>query len=217
MWGSVAAVAAVVAVAVYFFLEPSAPPVPYVTQLQKGEYRTVPNACRVIGPSALSQYLTASPTKSVQIFAAAAKSECTFEVDSRQTFRELDVTMQAYSPSLLAPGDGSATNYARYTFAQTKQLLVTPIKNSAQPSATISKLNGLGSEAVSAVQLYRQRAKTDLVTVLVRVHNVLITVKLWASVGHGFAAVSIPNLQLYAENAARTSTTSVSSQQAVGA
>ena len=216
-WGSVAAVAAVVAVAVYYLVEPSAPPRQYVTALQKGEFRDVPNACRVIAPSTLKQYLSGTPSKSVATFASATKSECTFAVDARPTFRELDIIMQAYTPSLIAPGNGSATSYARYTFAQTRQLLATPIKNTAEPPATITPLSALGSQAVTAVQLYRQRSKTDLVTVLVRVHNVLITVKLWASVGRGFAPVSIPQLRQYAENAAHTSTAAVSSQPAVGA
>lgn len=216
-WGSVAAVAAIVAVAVYFLVEPSAPPRQYITTLQKGEFRGVPNACRVIAPASLRQFLNGTPSKSVQTFAAATKSECTFEVDSKPTFRELDIIMQAYTPSLIAPGNGSATSYARYTFAQTRQLLATPPKNTAEPPATMAPLSALGSQAVTAVQLYRQRSKTDLVTVLVRVHNVLITVKLWASVGRGFAPVSIPQLREYAVNAAQTSTAAVSSQPAVGA
>lgn len=216
-WGSVAAVAAVVAVAVYYLVEPSAPPRPYITTLQKGEFRGVPNACQVIPSPTLRQYLNGVPSKMVQTFASATKSECTNQVDSKPTFRELDITMQAYTPSLIAPGNGSATSYARYTFAQTKQLLATPPKNTPEPPATITPLSGLGSQAVTAVQLYRQRSKTDLVTVLVRVHNVLITVKLWASVGHGFTPVSIPQLQQYAEAAAHTSTAAVSTQPAVGA
>jgi hypothetical protein len=213
----VAAVAAVIAVAVYYLLEPSAPPQRYVATLQKGEFRSVPNACRVISPSALKEYLTGTPSKSVQMFAAATKSECTFQVAAKQTFRDLDITNQAYTPSLIAPGDGSATSYARYTFAQTEQVLAAPPKGSAQPRATIAPLSGLGSEALTAVQLYRQRSQTDLVIVLVRVHNVVITVKLWASVGHGFAPVSIPQLRFYAEAAARTLVAAVSSEPAVGA
>lgn len=213
-WGSVAVVAAVIAVAVYYLTEPSTPTHPYVTTLQKGEFRTVPNACRLIAPSALSQYLNGRPSKSVQTFAAAAKSECTFQVDAK-TFRELDITMQAYTPSLIAPGNGSATSYARYTFAQTRQVLATPPKGAAQPPASIKPLSGPGSQAFAAVQLYRQRSKTDLVIVLVQLHNVLITVKLWASVGGSFGSVSIPQLQGYAEAAARTTATAVSSQPPV--
>ena len=216
-WGSVAAVAAVIAIAIYYLLEPSAAPRPYVTSLLKGEFSSVPNACRVISAPALKEYLTGSPSKAVQMFGAATKSECTFSVDGKQTFRELDITNQAYTPSLIAPGDGSATSYARYTFNQTELVLATPPKNSAQPRATIAPLSGLGSQALAAVQLYRQRSKTDLVIVLVRVHNVVITVKLWASVGHGFAPVSIPQLRFYAVAAARTSVAAVSRESAAGA
>lgn len=208
-WGSVAAVAAVIAVAGYYLAEPNAPASPYVTTFQKGEFRGVPNACRIIAPSVLATYLNGRPSKGVQTFPAAMKSECTFAVDAKPTFRELDITVQAYPPSLIAPGDGSATSYARYTFAETRLVLATPGKNTAQPPATITPLSGLGSEALTAVQFYRQRSKTDLVTVLVRVHNVLITVKLWASVSRGFAPVAITQLRTYAVQAARTSVTAV--------
>lgn len=214
-WGSVVAVAAVIAAVVYFVAQPSAPPRPYVTTLLKGEFRAVPDACGVIVPSALSQYLNGRPAKPVQTFGAATNSECTFQVDARPTFRTLDIRMEAYTPSLIAPGDGSATSYARYTFGQTRQLLAAPSKGTPEPPATITPVSGLGSQALSAVQLYHQRSKIDLVTVLVREHNVLITVKLWASVGSGFAPVSVPTLQAYAMDAARTSAAAVSKQPAV--
>jgi hypothetical protein len=212
----VAAVAAIVAVAVYYLTQPNAPTRSYVTSLQKGEFRGVPNACKVIGPSALTTYLAGRPSKSVQTFGAAAKSECTFQFDAKPTFRELDVTMQAYTPSLIAPGNGSATSYAMYTFAQTKLVLAAPPKHTPEPPATITPVSGLGSEALSAVQLYRQGSRTDRVIVLIRVHNVLITVSLWASVGGGFGPVSIPQLQSYALAAARTTVAAVSGEPAVG-
>lgn len=216
-WGSAAAVAAVVAVAVYFLVEPSAAPTPYITTLQKGEFRDVPNACRVLTPSTLSADLNGRPSKSVQTFATATKSDCTFQVDVKPNFRVLDISMQAYTPSLIAPGNGSATSYARYTFARTRQLLATPPKHTPEPPATITPIPGLGGQAVSAVQVYRQRSKTDLVTVLVRVHNVLITVKLWANTGGGFGPVSVPQLQTDAMAAARTSVQAVSREPAAGA
>src|SRR6185437_4134484 len=127
-WGSAAAVAAIVAVAVYYLVEPSAPTLPYITTWQKGEFRDVPNACRVLAPSTLSGDLGGHPSKSVQTFAAATKSECTFQIDAKPTFRVLDISMQAYTPSLIAPGNGSATSYARYTFAETRQELAKPSK-----------------------------------------------------------------------------------------
>jgi hypothetical protein len=216
-WGSAAAITAVVAVATYYFFAPSTPPSQYVTALQKGEFRGVPNACRVIAPGTLRTYLNGAPSKSVQTFGAATKSECTFQVDVKPTFRELDIVMEAYPPSLIAPGSGSATSYAQYTFAQDRRVLATPPKGIAQPRATITPISGLGSQAITAVQLFRQRLKEDRVTVLVRVHNVVITVYLWASVSHGFTSVSIPQLQNYAQAAARTSAAAVSRQSAVGA
>ena len=214
-WGSVVAVAAVVAVAVYFLTQPNAPARAYVTTLQKGEFRAVPNACRVIAPGSLSSYLNGKPSKTFQTFATSTKSECTFQLDAKPTFRELDVIVTAYTPSLIAPGNGSATSYARYTFSTTRQVLATPPKGTAEPAARISPISGLGSQALSAVQFYRQTSKTDRVVVLVRVHNVLITINLWASVGGGFGPVSIPQLQSDAEAAARTTVAAVSSQPAV--
>lgn len=216
-WGSAAAIAAIVAVAVYYLAEPSAPARAYITTLQKGEFRDVPNACRVVAPSSLSTYLNGRPSKSVQTFASTTKSECTFQVDVKPTFRVLDISLQAYTPSLIAPGDGGATSYARYTFAQARQLLATPPKGTPEPPARITPLSGLGGQAVSAVQIYRQHSKTDLVTVLVRLHNALITVKLWANTGGGFGPVSIPQLQADAMAAARTSVRAISKEPTVGA
>jgi hypothetical protein len=204
-------------VAIYFFVEPSAAPRQYVTSLQKGEFSAVPNACRVIAPSTLKQYLAGTPAKAVQMFAATTKSQCMFQVDSKPIFRQLDITYEAYTPSLIAPGNGSATSYARYTFALTRELMLRPPKGTQEPPATLTQPPGLGSQAVTGVELYRQRLKTDLVTVLVRVRNVLITVKLWASVGPGFVSVSIPQLQEYAQAAASTSVAAVSREPAVGA
>jgi hypothetical protein len=214
-WGSAAVVAVIVAVTVYYLVQPSAPARPYVTTLLKGEFRDVPNACRVIAPASLSTYLNGHPAKAVQTFATATKSECTNTVDTKATFRELDTTIQAYQPSLIAPGDGSATSYARYTFSQTRQLLAAPPKNMPEPPATISNVSSLGAEAIAAVQYFRESSRTDLVTVLVRVHNVLITIKLWASTNPGFGRVSIPQVKAYAMAAARTTVAAVSRQPAV--
>lgn len=216
-WGSVLVVAGLVAVAVYYLNQPGTAPRSYVTTLQKGEFSSVPDACKVVAPASLSTYLNGTASTSVQTSNAAVKSACTFTVDHRPTFRVLDISVEAYTPSLIAPGDGSATSYAKYIFGQTKQVYAKPPKQSQQPAAVISPLGGLGSQAFSAVQVYRINSKTDRVTVLARVHNVVVTVSLWANAGSGFGPVSISQLQAAALGAARTTVAAVSAQHAVGA
>jgi hypothetical protein len=216
-WGSVLVVAGLVAVAIYYLNQPAAAPRSYVTTLQKGEFSSVPDACKVIAPASLGTFLNGTPSAGVQTSSAATKSACTFTVDHRPTFRVLDITVQAYTPSLIAPGNGSATSYAVYTFSQTKLVYAKPPKHSQQPAATISPISGLGNQAISAVQVYRIGSKTDRVTVLARVHNVVVTISLWANAGHGFGPVSIAQLQTDALGAARTTVAAVNAEHAVGA
>lgn len=215
LWGSVGIVVVIIAGFVYYLAQPSPQPKPYVTQLLKGEYRQVPNACRVVSRSALSQYLGGTPSKGVQTFSDAAKSECTYQVDAKPTFRVLDITVQAYTPSLIAPGNGSATSYAIYTFDETKQVLARPPKHAAEPPARITTLSGLGQDALSAVQVYRIRGTNDRVTVLVRYRNVLITAIMWATVSGGFGPVSITQLGTNAQAAASAVLATVKTEPAV--
>ncbi len=214
-WGSVGVVAVLVAGIGYYFAQPSPLPKPYVTAFQQGEFRQVPNACRVVSKSALNTYLGGPPSKSVQSISDAAKSQCTYQVDAKPTFRELDITVSAYAPSLIAPGNGSATSYARYTFSQTRQVLAKPPRHTPQPAASITPIAGLGSEALSAVQIYHLGTVNDRVTVLVRYHNVLITASLWATVGGGFGPVSLTQLQSAAQSAARDILAMVKAEPAV--
>ena len=202
LWGSVGVVVVIIAGFVYYLAQPTPQPKPYVTALLKGEYRQVPNACGVLSKAALSQYLGGTPSKGVQANSDAAKSECTYTVDVKPIFRVLDLTIQAYTPSLIAPGNGSATSYAIYTFTETRQVFAQPPKHAAEPPAKITPINGLGQAALSAVQIYRIRGTNDRVTVLVRYHNVLITASVWATVSGGFGPVSITVLGADAQAAA---------------
>lgn len=215
LWGSVGVVVVIIAGFVYYLAEPAAQPKPYVTVLLKGEYRQVPNACRVVPSSALSQDLGGTPSKGVQTFSDLAKSECTYTFDVKPTFRVLDISVQAYTPSLIAPGNGSATSYAIYAFAQTKQVDAKPPSHSAEPPATIASISGLGQEAFSAVQVYRIGGTNDRVTVLVRYHNVLITTSMWATVSKGFGPVSMTQLGADAQAAARAVLAAVKTEPAV--
>jgi hypothetical protein len=215
LWGSVGVVVVIIAGFVYYLAQPTPQPKPYVTELLKGEYRQVPNACRVVSTSALSQYLGGTPSKGVQTQSGAANSECTYQLDRKPTFRVLNITVQACQPSLIAPGNGSATSYAMYTFARTKQALTRPPKHANEPPAKISTISGLGQDALSAVQVYRVGGINDRVTVLVRFHNVLITAVIWATVSGGFGPVSMTQLGVDAQAAARAVLATVMTEPAV--
>lgn len=202
-WGSAAVVALVIAAVVIILVQPKAVKPLFVDHLQKGEFTQAPDACKVLPASLLGQYLNGKPSKSVQTAGGASKSECSFSVDSKPNFRVLDITVQAYTPNLIAPGNGSATSYAVYTYGQARQLLVKPPRHAPEPPATILPIPGLGSKSLKALQVYRSGSLTDRATVLVQYRNAMITVSLWATASGGFGPVSTSELQADAVGAAR--------------
>jgi len=206
-WGGVAAGIVVIAGIILYLTQPAAVRSPFVTTLQKGEFRTVPNACRVVSAATLSQSLAGTP-KSFQPYNFATQSECTFTVDAKPTFRVMNATLQAYLPAAyIASGNGSATATAAYTYYQQRQQFIKPPKHAAQPPATVTPIAGLGQQALSAVQVFRvgtgTPTVTDRVTVLVRYRNVLITASVEAQVSGGFGPASISDLQAGALATAR--------------
>jgi len=215
--GTVVLVVAVIAGAVYYLGRPAPRPgSDIVTTLQGGEYRTVPNACRVLPAAAISQYLSGT-AKSIQPYDQLDQSQCTYTVDVKPTFRLLNLTVQAYQPYPgLIPGNGSATANAIYNFAQQQQQLAKPPKHTPQPPATIVSVSGLGNEALSAVQIFQTGSVTDRVTVLVRYRNVLITAYLEGQVSGGFGPVPISSLQAGALGAARAMLAKVKAVPAAG-
>jgi hypothetical protein len=87
--------------------------------------------------------------------------------------------MSAYAPNGLASGNGSATRAATDAYVQALRELQTPPKHSPSSRATIQVLSGFGSQAYSALQVFHVGgAVTDVATVMVRYHNVIVTVKL---------------------------------------
>jgi hypothetical protein len=202
-WGSAAIVIVVLVGLGIYLASPTPKPQKFVTTLQKGEFKIVPNTCKAISALSLSQFLAGKPSKSVQTANSATNSECTYQVDAKPIFRVLDVNVQASTPNLIAPGNGSATSNAVYSFAQDRQALAKPSKHTAQPPATIRSVPGLGSRAFSAAQIYHQGGVIDRVTVELQYRNVVITVKLWANDSDGFGPVTTGQLQLDAETAAR--------------
>ena len=177
----------------------SAPPVsnPVVTTFQQGEFRSVPNACTVISPALLSQYLPGQVSRVSQALGSAAQSQCTWTLDHRPDFRVLTVSGQAYAPSLLASGDGSATFNAIDAYVQTLQGLQDPPKSSKAPRAQLGTAVGLGRDAFTALQVFRVAGvTTDEVTVVARDRNVLVDVVMQGDEhGGGFGPVPVATLR----------------------
>lgn len=208
-WGGAAIVIVLIVGAIIIVNQPAPVRSPFVTTLQKGEIRTVPDACHAIGAATLRQYLPGT-LKSFQPFNDPEQSQCSYDVDARPVFRVLNATMQAYQPAgYIAVGNGSATANATYTYGQQRQELIKPAKNTPQPPAAITSVAGLGEQAFSAVQIFHVGTVTDRVTVLVRYRNVLITASLEAQVSAGFGPASISELTAGALAVARQLLTAV--------
>jgi hypothetical protein len=209
IWGAaVAAVLLIAAVAGYQLLHRSTPKPAagsLVTTFLPGEFQSVPIACTAVTPATLQAYLP-GPRRTVapRSLDGSAQSLCDWTLDARPLYRVLEVTLQAYSPSGLASGNGSATFAARDAYAQAGQQLTHPVKASHLPPALLTQIPGLGSAAFAAVQLPRP-GPTNLVTVVVRDRNVLITVVSEGPAGRrgGYSPASAPQLQAAAAAAAR--------------
>jgi hypothetical protein len=202
--GSTAIVAVVVAAGVWLlFFRPSHPqtaPPAFVQTFQPGEMRTVPDACQVVTSSVLGQFLPGHPSR---VHSASlngqTSSQCTWTLDAKPVYRVLEVTDEAFSPSGLNTGNGSATNGAIDAFNDAEQLLAHPAKATHLPAATVSNQSGLGDTAFSAVQVIRRAGTVnDLVTLVIRDRNVLITVAFQGeqrAAGGGYGPVSLGTLQ----------------------
>ncbi len=197
LWGSVLAVAVLVGAGVWFLVsgggKPAAAPDPVVTTFLPGEFRTVPNACTAVTASTLNQYLpgkrvVASPNS----LDGGEASLCSWTLDHRPLYRLLNVQVQAYTPNGLASGTGSATFAAIDGYSAALQQKTSPPKATHLPKATITTISGLGTKAFSALQVTRSPGiKTDLMTVVVRDRNVVLTAVLQGNSGRGgYGAVS---------------------------
>jgi hypothetical protein len=159
-----------------------APVVPggLITTFQPGELQTVPDACGTVPGATVQQYLPGKAKQASPLpIDGSAESACDWTIDQAPVYRLLELNLLAYAPSGLASGDGSATYAAIDAYAQTLQGLQDPPRNSAGPRAAITALNGLGNEAFGATQVFRRGgAVTDVATVVVRYHNVIVTATL---------------------------------------
>ena len=210
LWGGVLGVAVLVGAGVWFLVsggsKPASVPDPLVTTFQAGEFRTVPNACTAVTASTLGQYLpgkriVASPNS----LDGGEASLCSWTLDHRPLYRLLNVQVQAYTPNGLASGDGSATFAAIDGYASALQQKTSPPKATHLPKATIAPIAGVGTKAFSALQVTRAGGiKTDLMTVVVRDRNVVVTAVLQGNSGQGgYGTVAPDQLRAGAIAAAR--------------
>ena len=166
----------------------------------------MPDACKVVSSSALHQIMNGTP-RTIQPQQGQAQSECTLTVDASPVFRVMNVHLQALRASLVPVGNGSATANAKYTFGLRRAQLLKPPKQTAQPPATVTPVAGLGQQAISAVQIFRDQSSTEKVTVQLRYKNALITVSLQGQSGHGFGPVAVGELRSGALRVARAALT----------
>ena len=201
-----AIVMCVIAAGIVVFVTHHTPPKQsYVTSLQKGEYKAAPDACSSITAATLSQYLPGPGLTKSDEQSGSAESQCSFTIDHKPDLLVLEVTSAQYQPLAAASGNGSASQNAQDNFAQAQQGLAHPVRHSPLSRAAITTLAGLGQQAIAAVQTeHAGGIVTDLVTVLVRERNVLVTVSMSGQEsGHGFGPVAVTTLQAGATAAAR--------------
>lgn len=153
----------------------------FVTSFLPGELQSVPNPCTTVPSATLNQYLPGKTKEAAPPLNSGTNTECTWTLDSPPTYRVLQVQLQAYSPSGLATGDGSATFAAEDAYESLENGFVKPGPKSGQPPATVTDLTGMpgGTEtsAFQATEVFnRGGVTTDVANVLVRYRNVIITV-----------------------------------------
>jgi hypothetical protein len=204
-WCAVAVVVCVIgAVSALLATRSSPKPQLYVTSLQPGEFKSVPNACGSVSAAVLDQYVPGSGRTTTNQFSGTTQSECSFTVDARPVFRLLEVATVAYQPFAAASGNGSASANARDNLALARVTLTDPGKKSPLSPALITPVTGLGQQAFAGSQ--RETVGdivSNVVTVVVLDRNVLITVELSAQQSSGFASTPIATLQAGATAAAR--------------
>jgi hypothetical protein len=153
----------------------------FVTSFLPGELQQVPDPCTAVPAATLTQYLPGKLNEAAPPLNSGASTECTWTLDHAPTYRVLEVQLQAYSPSGLASGNGSATFAAEDAYQSFENGFTSPGPKSGQPKATVTDLSGLpgGSEtsAFQATQVFdRGGATTDVASVFVRYRNVIVTV-----------------------------------------
>jgi hypothetical protein len=209
LWWCGTAIAACVLAGVIVTLsagKQQAPQVSWVTTLQPGEFKTVPDTCTAISPGVLDEYLPSAGRKQLQPSNTSTDSECAFTVDHAPVFLVLEVTAQAYEPFAGASGNGSASAYAADNFALDRQGLAVPAKKSPLPPAQVTALPQAGQQAFTAIQREHVAGMvTYVATVDILERNVVVSVSLSGQdAGHGYGPVSMTTLQAGAQAVARS-------------
>ena len=211
-----AVVALVIAVAVYLMSGgPGAANLgfgSFVTNFLPGELQQVPDPCTTVPGATLNQYLPGTRKEAAPPLNSGANTQCTWTLDNAPTYRVLEVQLQAYSPSGLASGNGSATFAAEDAYQSFENGYSSPGPKSGQPKATVADLSGMpgGSQtsAFQATQVFnRGGAVTDVANVYVRYRNVIITVVVdgldQSSAGKRYGPVSMSDLTAAANTVAK--------------
>jgi hypothetical protein len=206
------AIAAIVALVVSFTAG-TAPKVGFgslVTTFLPGEIQKVPDACKAVSATTLGQYLPGGqPAVAFPPLNGGTDSQCTWTLDKVPTYRVIEVDIDAFSPSGLASGNGSATFAASDSYAADLQTMQKPPANSGQPAANTTDIPGLGSAAFSATQVFDRNGTISYkATVFARYHNVIVTAVVnglnQATTSKGtYGPVSMDTLQAAALQAAR--------------
>jgi hypothetical protein len=152
-----------------------------VTSFLPGELQQVPDPCTTVPAATLNQYLPGTRKEAAPPLNSGANTQCTWTLDNAPTYRVLEVQLQAYSPSGLARGNGSATFAAEDAYQSFENGYTSPGPKSGQPKATVTDLPGMpgGSQtsAFQATQVFnRGGTVTDVADVYVRYRNVIISV-----------------------------------------
>jgi hypothetical protein len=181
--GAVVVVAAVFAVVLLAGGRPGpavVTPGALITTFQPGELRQVPNACHAVPAATVRQYLPGTPKVAAPLpVDGSSASACNWTVDKPPLYRLMQVNLTAYAPNGLASGNGSATRAATDAYGLALGDLQAPPKGSPASRATVQVLSGFGNQAFSSLQVFHVGgAVTDVATVMVRYHNVVVTVTL---------------------------------------
>jgi hypothetical protein len=190
IWAAAAAAVVVIVAGLLFTLGGSPAPktsIPgFVSTFQPGEFKTVPSACTSVTTATLGQYLPGNRRMvAPHSLDGKAQSLCNWTLDASPVYRVLEVSVQAYAPSGLATGNGSATSAATDAYQQALQAKRRPAKDTHLPPALVTAVPGVGTMAFGALQVVLAKgASTDLETVVVRDHNVIATVVFQGPHGH---------------------------------
>ena len=150
----------------------------FVTTFEPGEFKTVPNVCTAVTPATLGQYLPGTRrVVAPHSLDGSAQSLCNWTLDAPPVYRVLAVNVQAYAPSGIATGNGSATSSAVDAYQQAMQAKQHPAKATHLPPALVTSVPRLGTTAFAALQVVLARGDaTNLETVVARDRNVVVTV-----------------------------------------